>query len=72
MPKLPRDLSGRDVMQALQRNGFVFVRRRSTHCLFGKGRISVLVPDHATVKPGTLRDIIRDAGLTVDEFLRLL
>jgi predicted RNA binding protein YcfA (HicA-like mRNA interferase family) len=32
----------------------------------------VVVPDHRTVKPGTLRGIIADAGLTVDEFIALL
>jgi predicted RNA binding protein YcfA (HicA-like mRNA interferase family) len=32
----------------------------------------VVVPDHKTMKPGTLRGIIRDAGMTVDEFVTLL
>ena len=32
----------------------------------------VVVPDHRTVKTGTLRGIIADAGLTVDEFIALL
>jgi predicted RNA binding protein YcfA (HicA-like mRNA interferase family) len=31
-----------------------------------------VVPNHKTLKPGTLRKIIRDAGLTVDEFIALL
>ena len=31
-----------------------------------------IVPNHRTLKPGTLRKIIRDAGLTVDEFIALL
>jgi predicted RNA binding protein YcfA (HicA-like mRNA interferase family) len=30
------------------------------------------VPNHRAVKPGTLRKIIRDAGLTVDEFVKML
>jgi predicted RNA binding protein YcfA (HicA-like mRNA interferase family) len=33
---------------------------------------SVTVPNHKELKPGTLRSIIRQAGLTVDEFLALL
>lgn len=31
-----------------------------------------VVPNHRTVKPGTLRKIIKDAGLSVDEFIELL
>jgi hypothetical protein len=31
----------------------------------------VVVPDHASIRPGTLRRIIADAGLTVDQFLKL-
>jgi hypothetical protein len=35
-------------------------------------RSAWVVPDHRTVKPGTLRGIISDAGVTVDEFIGLL
>lgn len=37
-----------------------------------KGTIIVIVPDHKEVSKGTLRDIINDAGLTVEEFLELM
>lgn len=35
-------------------------------------RIPLTVPDHKEFKPGTLRALIRDAGLSVDEFAALL
>ena len=72
MAKLPTGLSGRRVRAALERAGFVFVRQKGSHMILHSGSVWVAVPDHRTVKPGTLRGIIADAGLTVDEFIGLL
>ena len=72
MAKLPTGLSGRRVSAALERAGFVFVRQKGSHMILHSGSVWVVVPDHRTVKPGTLRGIIADAGLTVDEFIGLL
>jgi predicted RNA binding protein YcfA (HicA-like mRNA interferase family) len=69
--KLPTDLSGRRARAALERAGFVFVRQKGSHMILRRGSIWVVVPDHRTVKPGTLRGIA-DAGLSVDEFVDLL
>lgn len=72
--KLPTDLSGRQVRQALERSGFVFSRQHGSHVLLYKAAqsITVVVPDHKQVRVGTLKKIIRDAKLTTEEFLRLL
>jgi predicted RNA binding protein YcfA (HicA-like mRNA interferase family) len=72
--KLPTGLSGRRVRAALERAGFVFVRQRGSHMILRRDATStwVVVPDHRTVKPGTPRGIIADAGLTVDEFIAVL
>ena len=74
MAKLPTDLSGREVRAALERVGFVFRRQRRSHMVFRRddpyGR--VIVPDHKQIRTGTLRRIIADASLTVEEFMRLL
>jgi predicted RNA binding protein YcfA (HicA-like mRNA interferase family) len=71
--KLPTDLSGRDVRAALERIGFVFRRQKGSHMILRRdqpyGRV---VPDHQPVRLGTLRSIIADAGLTVDQFIDLL
>jgi len=72
MRKLPRDLSGYEVVRALERSGFVLVRRHGSHRILERGEITLSVPDHHAIRPGTLRRLIRDAGLTVGEFLDLL
>ncbi len=67
-------LSGKKVRQAFERDGWEFVRQRGSHMILVKaGRSATLsVPDHKEVARGTLRSLIRAAGLTVDEFLALL
>jgi len=72
MRKLPRDLSGRQVIAALARAGFESLRWHGSHCILQSGDTVVTVPDHKVVRVGTLRQIIRDSGLTVAEFIRLL
>ncbi len=67
-------LSGKTVRRVLQNDGWEFVRQRGSHMILVKeGSISTLsVPDHKEVARGTLRGLIRAAGLTTDEFLALL
>lgn len=70
MPPLPA-LSGREVVKALESFGWEFVRQRGSHMILVKdGHLSSLsVPDHRVVAKGTLRSLIRAAGLTVAEFV---
>jgi predicted RNA binding protein YcfA (HicA-like mRNA interferase family) len=72
MPSLPR-LSGRAVVKAFGRDGWTLARQRGSHIVLVKdGSWATLsVPDHREVAPGTLRSLIRAAGLTVDEFIAL-
>ncbi len=74
MSKIPTDLSGREVRTALERVGFVLKRQRGSHMILRRDEplARVAVPDHKTVRVGTLRHIMRVAGLTVDELLRLV
>jgi len=73
LSKLPV-ISGRECVKALQRAGFTVRRQRGSHIALQKDDpyTVVSVPNHKTLKPGTLRRIIKDAGLTVDEFVDLL
>ncbi len=73
MAKLPRNLSGRNVRAALEKVGFVFRRQRGSHMVLRRDDppSRVVVPDHRVIRLGTLRKIIADAGLTVDEFVQL-
>ena len=73
MPRLV-PLSSRKVIRALERLGFHFVRQRGSHASYQHpdGRI-VTVPIHPTrdVARGTLREIIRESKVDVEEFLEL-
>lgn len=74
MGKLPTGLSGRRVRTALERTGFVFRRQRGSHMILRRDDpyARVVVPDHKQLRPGTLRKILHEAGLTVEEFVTLL
>lgn len=74
MAKLPRNISGREVRDALEKIGFVFRRQRGSHMVLRRDNppARVVVPDHRDLRVGTLRQIIADAGLTIEEFLQLL
>lgn len=73
MPPLPC-VSGLDAVQALQRDGWKLDRQRGSHMVMIKAGscFTLSVPNHRELDRGTLRAIIRQSGLTVDEFLRLL
>jgi len=66
-------LSGADVVKALGRAGFAQVSQRGSHVKLRRddGRV-VIVPMHAELARGTLRSILRQAGLSVDELKALL
>lgn len=66
-----RSLSGKEVVQIFERFGWSVARQRGSHIILIKdGEMATLsVPDHKEVAKGTLRSLIRAAGLTVDEFL---
>ena len=74
MAKLPTDLSGREVRTALERAGFVFRRQTGSHMILRRDEpyARVVIPNHKQVRAGTLRRIIADAGLSVEQFMGLL
>jgi len=73
MPRVPK-LSGRQAVAAFERLGFEVRRRRGSHIVMVKPGFpeTLSVPDHRQLRPGTLRALIREAGLNVEEFLALL
>lgn len=73
MSKLPV-ISGRDCVAALARAGFHPVRQKGSHMVLRRNDpyAQVVVPDHKVLDRGTLRSIIRQAGMDVDSFNRLL
>lgn len=72
MSKLPH-LKPRQVCRALERAGFELRKSKSSHRTYVKDTLRVTVPYHTTdIKSGTLRSIIEQAGMTAEEFLRLV
>ena len=70
MPPLPI-LSGKAVVRAFEDLGWKFSRQRGSHKILVKpGHPATLsVPDQKTVAAGTLRSLIRSAGVTVEQFI---
>ena len=71
MSKLPV-VSGKETIKALERLGFTITRQKGSHVVLRKGNIGCVVPNHKEIKSGTLAGIIRQAGLSVDEFIDAL
>ena len=70
--KLPRDVSGPEAVKGLKRLGFVVTRQVGSHIRMAKGSVRVTVPNHKTILPKTLQTILRQAGVSVEEFLNNL
>ncbi|HEY5269500.1 MAG TPA: type II toxin-antitoxin system HicA family toxin [Anaerolineales bacterium] len=72
MPKLPV-LRPRQVIAALEKAGFRQVRQRGSHIQFKRGNLLVTLPNHpGDLNPQVLRSILRQAQMTVEEFIALL
>jgi len=73
MPPLPV-ITGREAVNVFLRTGWVLARQKGSHMILIKSGelITLSVPDHKTLDRGTLRSLIRKAGMTVDEFINPL
>jgi predicted RNA binding protein YcfA (HicA-like mRNA interferase family) len=70
MPRFP-GVNHQDAVRALQKVGFKIVRQ-GKHIVLSDGTRVLTVPRHNPVNAITMGNIIRDAGLTNDQFRRLL
>jgi predicted RNA binding protein YcfA (HicA-like mRNA interferase family) len=74
MPKLPA-LSGKEVVKALRKLSYEVDHQTGSHLILRQSteyHRRLTVPNHKEISKGTLRAIIRQAGLTRDEFISLL
>lgn len=75
MVRLP-NVSGEDVIRALSRLGFRVARQRGSHVILRKdtesGAIGCSVPLHHELALGTLRGVLRQAGVSIEDFLKNL
>lgn len=67
-------VSGKEAVTAFQRAHWLIVGQVGSHLVMTKPkvRVNLSIPQHQELSVGTLRALIRNAGLTVDEFLCLL
>jgi predicted RNA binding protein YcfA (HicA-like mRNA interferase family) len=75
MPKLPI-LSAREIIRALSSQGFQGVSQKGSHIKMKKRTPNetriVIIPDYPEIPTGTLKSIIRQAGMSDEEFIKLL
>lgn len=71
MPSLPR-ISGAEAVRALERLGFASVRQRGSHIFMRRGAAGCVVPNHREIKVGTLAGVLRQAGVSAEEFIAAL
>lgn len=74
MSRLPV-VTGRELVKALQKLGYVFDRQRGSHVILRQTsppHRRIVVPDHDPIAKGTLRAIMREVGVTLGELIELL
>ncbi len=75
MPK-PLRISGKDMIRALERLGFLQIRQQGSHIILKKqtpnGEIGCVVPLHRELALGTLKSILKQAGIDLNEFIKNL
>lgn len=70
--KLPRDVSGSQAVKALRRLGFAVDNQEGSHIRLSKGSLHVTVPNHRAIAPGTLKNVLRQANVSVEDFAKEL
>ena len=71
---MSRTYSGREIVKALRRSGFIVDHQRGSHIFLHnlEKNISVVVPLHREFKKGTLNNILKKAGLTLEDLKNLV
>jgi predicted RNA binding protein YcfA (HicA-like mRNA interferase family) len=71
MPKLPH-VSGKEAVVALEKLGFSQVRQKGSHLILRRGSVGCVVPLHREIKVGTLSGVLKQAGVTPQDFIDAL
>ena len=61
-----------EIISALSHKGFDFKSQRGSHAKYTNGQYTVIIPMHDTVARGTLKSILIQANIEIEEFLNLL
>ena len=70
--KLPRDLSGREVVKGLKRLGFSVENQEGSHIRLSRRGLRVTVPNHPALLPKTLKSIMKQANVTIDDLMAVI
>lgn len=71
MAKLP-SVSGKKLIRALEKLGFVIVRQKGSHVILQRRSSLVTVPLHGPVKKSTLNAILKQADISLEDLLEYL
>lgn len=65
-------LTPKQIISALEKAGFKFVKQRGSHMKYQKDTCVVIIPNHSEVAKGTLKSILTMANIELDDFMKLL
>jgi len=65
-------LKPNEIISALHKKGFYFKSQKGSHAKYTNGFSNVIIPMHNTVARGTLKSILMQANIEIEEFLNLL
>jgi predicted RNA binding protein YcfA (HicA-like mRNA interferase family) len=75
MPKMPR-ISGKEMLKILSLFGFVVIRQKGSHVVLKKqtnnGELGTVVPMHKELAEGTIRGILKQAKIGIEDFIKAL
>jgi len=60
------------VVRALERLGFAVARQRGSHIVLRRGSTGCVVPNHRELKTGTLAGVLKQAGVSAEDFMKVL
>jgi predicted RNA binding protein YcfA (HicA-like mRNA interferase family) len=69
MPKLPR-ISGKECISVLKTLGFEVARQKGSHVVLKMGEAGCVVPMHHELRTGTLHGILKQTGISREEFIQ--
>ena len=65
-------MSGAQAVRALERLGFAVARQRGSHIVMRRGSSGCVVPNHRELKTGTLAGVLKQAGVSAEDFINAL
>ncbi len=72
MPSKYPVLKPQEIIKALSKVNYIFVKQKGSHMKYSDGTHVVIIPNHNEIAKGTLRGILQQADMDIDEFLKLL